>query len=66
MRFCFSSILVREFAFTDALSVGVCTGRAQLPAGGKNAFASRCWTCGNPSRKISYYCLNQSTLVIKQ
>jgi hypothetical protein len=25
MQFCFSSLLGRQFAFTDALSVGVCT-----------------------------------------
>jgi hypothetical protein len=44
MQFCISSLLRRKFASLDAFSVGGCCARAQLPAGGKNAFASRCWT----------------------
>jgi hypothetical protein len=41
---CISSLLGRNFASPFALAVGGGNRKAQWPAGGKNAFASRCWT----------------------
>jgi hypothetical protein len=52
---CIFSLLGRNFASPFALAVGGGNRNAQWPAGGKNAFASRCWTQSyiNSKNKIS-------------
>jgi hypothetical protein len=65
MQFCISSLLRRKFASPYASSVGGGFGQAQSPAGGKNAFASRCWTQPNERYGLGQSQWQASTITSK-